>query len=369
MASSAESCARLVGALLAATAALLLSGCTAQAVPRKEPAVRRTVVVPPGGTLIDGAGATFPAALYETWFRTYTSNHPARVVAYDPVGSGEGIRRFIGANLADGERVDFGASDAAMRDDEIAAVPAGALLLPVTAGSVALAYHLPDLPAELRLSREAYTGIFLGTITRWNDPRIARTNPGIVLPNLTIATAVRQDSSGTTFAFTKHLDAISDAWRAQYGPSTLVNWPGSAMRATGNEGVAARIRQSIGSIGYVGYEFARKAGLQTARLENRVGRFAAPDTTSVAAALTGVPLPDNLRLYVPDPAGADSYPIVTLTWVLLYRHYDDPRKAEAIRDLFRWCLIDGQQYAEGLGYAPLPASVVRQSMVALDRIR
>ncbi|HKB13555.1 MAG TPA: phosphate ABC transporter substrate-binding protein PstS [Vicinamibacterales bacterium] len=367
-AASSASRAAALGAL--ALAAATFGGCRAEAVPRK-PSPLKTAVkpVPPGGSLIEGAGATFPAALYDAWFRKYAADHPDRVVAYDAVGSGEGVRRFIGRDVADDERVDFGASDAAMRDDELAAVQSGAVLVPLTAGSVALAYNLPDVHPQLALSRQAYVGIFLGTVKTWRDPLIARSNPGVALPDLTITTAVRQDGSGTTFAFTKHLDAISEQWRDQYGPSTVVDWPGSAMRATGNEGVAGRIKQSIGSIGYVGYEFARKAGLQTARLENRAGRFVDPDPGNAASAFVDVPLPENLRLYVPDPPRDDAYPIVTLTWVLLYRHYGDPRKSAEIRDLFRWCLNDGQQYAGALGYAALPPGIVRQSLAALDRVQ
>jgi phosphate transport system substrate-binding protein len=319
--------------------------------------------------LIQGAGATFPSVLYDTWFHVYQIDHPRTVIAYEPVGSGEGIRRFIGEGVKDEERVEFGASDAALRDDEIARVPAGALLLPVTAGSVAIAYNLPDLPGDLRLSRQAYADIFLGQIRNWNDQRIARTNPGVRLPNLTIATVVRQDSSGTTFAFTKHLDAMGDAWRSRFGPATLVNWPGNSMRATGNEGVAARITQSVGSIGYVSYEFARKADLKVARLENRGGHFVLPSDRGSFAALETAQLPENLRLFIPDPDGAESYPIVTLTWILLYRHYADPRQAQELRDLFRWCLTDGQKYAADLGYAPLPANVASRSLAALDTLR
>jgi phosphate transport system substrate-binding protein len=302
--------------------------------------------------LLQGAGATFPAVLYDDWFRRYQTAHPQSVITYDAVGSGEGIRRFIGRSAADDERVDFGASDAAMRDDEIAMVPNGALLLPLTAGSVALAYNLPDVPA-LRLSRQAYTAIFLGQIRNWNDPLIARANPGVKLPNLTIATVVRQDGSGTTFAFTKHLDAISDTWRSQYGAATLVDWPGTSMRASGNEGVASRIKQSVGSIGYVSYEFAIRAGLTTALLQNRAGNYVGPGTESSVA----------------DPERNNAYPIVTLTWILLYRHYDDARKTQVLSDLFRWCLTDGQQYAADLGYTPLPARIRQRSLAALDGVR
>jgi phosphate transport system substrate-binding protein len=358
-----------VAAALCAMSVVVGCGCTAQAVPSREPAGRARAAVPPGATLIEGAGATFPSALYETWFQKYQEAHPKQVIAYDAVGSGEGIRRFIGANVKDEERVDFGASDAAMRDDEIASVPAGAVLLPLTAGSVAVAYHLPDVSSELRLSREALAAVFLGQIRNWNDPRIARTNPGVKLPNLTIVTVVRQEGSGTTFAFTKHLDASSDVWRSRYGAATSINWPGNSMRATGNEGVAGRIKQAVGSIGYVGSEFARKADLRVAQLENRAGRFVGPTEATSSSALDDLQLPENLRAYVPDPAGPDAYPIVTLTWVLLYRHYADAQKLRELRDLFRWCLTDGQQYAASLGYTPLPPSIATRSLAALDTVQ
>jgi phosphate transport system substrate-binding protein len=357
-----------VAAALFAIGVLAMTGCKAQAVPSREPAGRAKPEVPPGGVLIEGAGATFPSALYETWFQKYQAARPARVIAYDAVGSGEGIRRFIGENVKDEERVDFGASDAAMRDDEIARVAAGVVLVPMTGGSVAVAYNLPDLPSDLRLSREALAGIFLGQIRSWNDPRIARGNPGVKLPALTIATVVRQDGSGTTFAFTKHLDASSDVWRSQYGAATSINWPGNSMRATGNEGVAGRIKHAVGSIGYVGYEFARKADLRVAHLENQTGKFVAPTEASSASALADVQLPDNLRVYVPDPSAPDAYPIVTLTWILLYKHYADPQKRRELHDLFRWCLTDGQQYASSLGYTPLPPAIVTRSLAALDTV-
>jgi len=344
-------------------------GCSAGAVPRKESGRAAAPAVPGGGILLRGAGATFPSVLYDKWFSVYQSSHPTEVIAYEPVGSGEGVRRFVGQHVEDDERVDFAASDAAMRDDEIAAVSSGAILVPATAGSVAIAYNIPDLPTDLRLSRQAYAGIFAGEIQRWNDPRIAKGNPGVKLPNLTIATVVRQDGSGTTFAFTKHLDAVSDLWRTRYGAATLVNWPGNSMRASGNEGVAARIKTSIGSVGYVGYEFARRAGLRVALLENHAGHFVAPSEQSSAAALTGVELPENMRLYVPDPPASDAYPVVTLTWILLYRNYSDAPKAHALHDLFRWCLTDGQQYASQLGYTPLPPPIAQRSLAALDGVR
>ena len=354
-----------VAILLAWTVAM--SACSAGAIPANTNAKPKPAV-PAGGILLQGAGATFPEVLYDEWFHQYENAHPRTVISYDAVGSGEGVRRFVGRSVEDDERLDFGASDAAMRDDEIAAVPDGALLLPVTAGSVALAYNLPDIPA-LKLSRQAYAGIFMGQIRNWNDPLIARANPGVKLPNLTIATVVRQDGSGTTFAFTKHLDAVNNNWRAQYGAATLVNWPGNSMRATGNEGVASRVRQSLGAIGYVSYEFAIRAGLTTALLQNRAGNYVAPGSDSSMAALKDAELPDNMRLYVPDPERANAYPIVTLTWVLLYRHYQDARKAQEVTDLFRWCLTSGQGYAANLGYTPLPQQIQQRAIAALGGVR
>jgi phosphate transport system substrate-binding protein len=330
--------------------------------------VTQKPVVREGGVLLQGAGATFPSLIYKKWFSDYQSAHPKAIIAYEPVGSGEGIRRFVGENVKQEEKIDFGASDAAIGDEQIARVRDGVVLVPVTAGSVTLAYNLPQLSGDLKLSRDAYAGIFMGQIKNWNDSRIAKSNPGVKLPNLTITTVVRQDASGTTFAFTKHLDAISNAWRSQFGPSTVVNWPGNAMRASGNEGVAGRIKQSLGSIGYVGNEFARRTGLRVALLENRAGKFVAPSETSSASALANAELPDNLRFYVPDPAPADAYPIVTLTWILLYKNYPDQQKAKELQDLFRWCLTDGQKYAPELGYTALPPNVVARSLVALDSL-
>jgi phosphate transport system substrate-binding protein len=342
----------------------LLSGCKA-----KDDSAQAKPVVPPGGVLLRGAGATFPSVLYLRWFAAYQKQHPETVITYDAVGSGEGVRRFVGVGVDEADQIDFGASDAAMRDEDIVRTPSGALLVPMTAGSVALAYHLPGFDGDLKLSRKAYAGIFLGTIKNWNDPLIQKSNPGAKLPNITITTVVRADSSGTTFALTKHLDAISDQWRDQFGPATLVNWPGNAMRAKGNEGVAARIKQSEGSIGYVGYEFARKAELRVALLENKEGKFVPPLAVNSIAALSTAELPENLRAYVPDPAGADSYPIVTMTWILLHRNYAEAAKARALHDLFAFTLSDAsQKNALDLGYVPLPPGVAAKSLAALDSL-
>jgi phosphate transport system substrate-binding protein len=188
----------------------------------------------------------------------------------------------------------------------------------------------------------------------------------VTLPDLTITTVVRQDASGTTFAFTRHLDAVSPQWRTQHVPATIIDWPGTAIRAEGNEGVAGKIKLSIGSVGYVSHEFAQRVGLSVALLENRDGRFVAPSAESSALALSEAELPANLRVYVPDPTGADAYPIVTLTWILLHRRPADPQKAERLRDLFHWCLTDGQQYAAQDGYIPLSHQIMAAALAQLD---
>ncbi len=307
--------------------------------------------------------ATFPAPLYKKWLEEYRNVRPEVRLAYEAVGSGEGVRRFVNGS------VDFGASDAAMSDGEIARVEAGVQLIPTAAGSIVLAYNLPDVDEDLKLSRSTYVDIFLGKITRWDDPKIRADNPGIKLPSLSINIGARQDSSGTTYAFTNHLSAISDEWRDR-GPGTgkVIDWPGSAMKAPGNEGVAASVMRYPGVIGYVEYGVATRANLKMAWLENKAGKFVKPTGDSGLATLSEAVLPDNLRAFFPDPAGEDSYPIVTYTWLMLYRHYDSPEKAKSLKEFVRWCLTDGQQYNEPLGYIRLAPRVASRAVESLEAI-
>ena len=362
MAAKESTSFRLLATVIFIGSFALLSGCSRS----DEPEVQAKL--PPGTIVVTGAGATFPSVFYNRLFEVYHDSHPKIVIKYAAVGSGDGIRRFIGKNIEEKEKIDFGASDAAMSDAEIASTGDNTLLVPMTGGCVALAYNLPGFQGELKLSRRAYAGIFLGEIQKWNDPLIAQSNPGIKLPDLTIATVVRQDGSGTTFAFTKNLDAISDKWRSQFGPATLVDWPGNAMRAKGNEGVAGLIANSEGAVGYVGYEFARKLGLKTAALENKAGKYVKPSDESCLASLAAADLPENLRAFIPDPKGPDSYPIVTFSWILLRKKYSSDTAA-ALVELFRWCLQEGQRYSTELGYVEVPASVAQKAIAALDGIK
>ena len=314
--------------------------------------------------VLRGAGATFPAPLYEKWIQTYRQQNPHVSISYDVVGSGEGQRRF----LNDG--VDFGASDAALNDEQMARVKAGARLVPVTAGIVVLAYNLPGVNGPLKLGRDVYVDILAGRIRTWDDPRIRADNPGLPLPPRNIAIVARQDSSGTTFALTNHLSAVSAGWRDQGpGVGNLVDWRG-AMLARGNEGVAGRIKVSEASIGYVEYHFAKRLGLSMAHVQNKAGRFVAPGEQGGQAALAAnvKQMPSNLRLFLPDPEGAESYPIVTFSWLLVYDRYSDPSKTAALKKFLTWGLTTGQSYSRELGYIPLPAEVASLSLAALDRI-
>ena len=317
-----------------------------------------------GTVQLTGAGATFPAPLYEKWFKVYQKQNPNVQVSYDAIGSGDGIKQFVAGS------VDFGASDAAMKDEEIAKVERGVQLVPVVAGSIVLAYHLDGLGGELKLPRDVYVDIFLSVITTWDDPRIQAANPGLKLPRETIALAVRQDSSGTTYAFTNHLSAISETWRDRGpGVGTVIDWPGHAMVARGNEGVAGRIQQSANAIGYVEYGTAQRAGLKMAWLENQAGQFIQPHGGSGLATLLNVDMPDNLRVFFPDPAGADSYPIVTYSWLLLNKSYADAKKAVALKTYVKWCLTEGQAYNESLGYVRLSPKVVALAIQAVEAIQ
>ena len=349
--------------LLAAVAALgfagLIPAVHAQTAAPAAPA-------PSGPVALHGAGATFPAPLYLKWIDVYTKTHPNVAIDYKVVGSGEGTKRFLENS------VDFGASDAALSDEQISQAKAGATLIPATSGIIVLAYNLPDVTGTLKLSREVYADMFLGKIRHWNDPRIQELNPELKLPKQTITLVARLDSSGTTFAMTNHLSAISEAWRNQ-GPGVgkLIDWPGVTMTAPGNEGVAGRIKRSWGSIGYVEYGFAERLGLPMAHLQNKAGRFIEPSLKSGQAAIAANvnQIPSNLRVFLPDPDGEESYPIISFTWLLLHDRHPDAQKSAALKGFVNWALTDGQNYSIDLGYIPLPENMATLARAAVDRIQ
>jgi len=309
---------------------------------------------------LQGAGASFPAPLYQKWFKEYGAAHPNVQVDYQSVGSGTGVKSFMD------KTVDFAASDAAMKPEDMAKVEGGVQLLPMTAGSIVFAYNLKDVP-NLRLSREDYAGIFLGKITKWNDPAIAKANPGVKLPGDPINVIVRADGSGTTYVFTKHLAAISPEFAKDVGVNTQPNWP-VGTKSKGNEGVTASILTTPGSIGYIEYGYAHSQNLHMATLENKSGNYVAANTDSAKAALATAEMPPDLIAWVSDPAAPDAYPIVTFTWMIFYKKYDSKEKLDALKALVAYGLSDGQKDAEPLGYVPLPDAVVAKNKAALEAL-
>jgi phosphate transport system substrate-binding protein len=312
---------------------------------------------------LNSSGSTFIAPINGRWFAEYGKLHPDVHINYQSVGSGQGIKSFVSG------LTDFGASDAAMSDADIASVKeGGVVLLPMTAGSIVLSYNLPGVTGAVQLPRDVYPAIFLGEITKWNDPKIVAANPGLKLPDLPITVAYRADGSGTTFVFTNHLAAISPDFKAKVGGGKLVKFP-VGVGGKGNEGVAALIKQTAGTIGYVEYGYAVQIKLPMAALQNSAGKFVAPSPESGSTALGLVELPANLRAFVTDPTGDGSYPIVTFSWWLCHTQYTKPGVADAIKALAAWCLTDGQKLAPQLGYLPLPANVIAKVQAAANTIK
>ena len=320
---------------------------------------------------LNGSGASFPAPLYNKWFKDYSKQTDGVRVDYQSKGSGAGIRDFIN------ETVDFAASDAAMKDKEIAKVGKGVILLPMTAGEVVLSFNLPGVK-ELKLPRDVYPELFLGTITKWNDPKIVAANPGVDLPDSNITVVVRSDSSGTSYVYTNHLSAINAEFKEKVGAAKSPAWPGSnIVKAPKNDGVTATIKQTPGSIGYIEYGFAKLTKSPAAMLENQAGEFIAPGSESGAAALATTEFPEgnlpgsdvpDLRAWATDPAGKDAYPIASFTWLLVYRDMEDS-KIKPFQDLIEYMLTEGQKSSDAMGYIPLPENVVEKVRNAVQMIK
>lgn len=307
---------------------------------------------------LNGAGATFPAPLYERYAREVKKKHPDLKVNYQAIGSGGGIRQTINGT------VDFGASDAAMKDDEIAKVKNGVILVPTAGGAVSVVYNLPGIN-KLRLSRKTLPAIFSGKITNWNDAQIKADNPGVNLPNQPIKFAVRADGSGTTFIFTNHLSSIDPYFKGRIGANTAPKWTlPNALRGKGNPGVAALVARTPGAIGYVEYDYATKNKLKSAEVQNKKGEFVAPSLARANAALSTVKFPDNYRVFVGDPG--QGYPIVGLTWMMVYKKYPTPAKADAVKKWINWVLKDGQQYNDDLNYTKIPGDVVNRVLQTVN---
>jgi len=305
-------------------------------------------------TLINGAGATFPYPLYSKWFTEYAKVDPSVKFNYQSIGSGGGIKQITA------QTVDFGASDAFLSDELLKAAPGKLIHIPTVMGAVVVTYNVPGVGKGLKLKSEDVADIFLGKITKWNDPRIADDNAGIKLPNQPIIVVHRSDGSGTTSIFTDFLSAVSGEWKSQVGKGTSVKWP-VGLGGKGNEGVAGQVKTTQYSIGYVELAYAFENKLPYAFLKNKSGVFVEPSikTTSAAAAGAAKTMPADYRVSLVNQPGKDAYPVVGFTWLLVYEQQKDKVKGKKLVEFLNWELKKGQKMASALLYAPLPANVAK----------
>jgi phosphate transport system substrate-binding protein len=318
---------------------LILSGASAQA-----------------ATQINGAGATFPYPLYSKWFSEYQKISSEVQINYQSIGSGGGIRQFLDGTI------DFGATDAPMTDEQLSKAKSPVLHIPTVLGAVVLTYNLPEIGAKLQLASDVVAEIFLGKITKWNDPKIAAANPGLKLPDTAILVAHRSDGSGTTNIFVDFLSKVSPEWKQKVGVGTAVNWP-TGLGGKGNEGVTGLIKQTPGAIGYVELIYAESNKLPVVTLKNKAGAWVQPSVKTVTAAAEGSlkTIPDDMRVSITNAEGKDSYPVAGFTYLLVGQDLKaQGAKGESFVKFLKWAVGDGQKMAEPLAYAPLPKSLIKK---------
>ena len=304
---------------------------------------------------LTGAGATFPYPIYSKWFNDYARATGVKI-NYQSIGSGGGIRQLSE------QTVDFGASDSPMSDQELANANGGAVLhFPTVMGAVVITYNIPGIAKPLNLSGELIADIFSGKITKWNDAQIVAHNRGVALPNSDILVVHRSDGSGTTYIFSDYLTAVSPEWSSSLGKGKEIKWP-VGLGGKGNEGVAGQVKQTRGSIGYVELAYAKQNRLPYANVLNSSGRYVTPTIASVTAAAAGMKLPKNTdyRVSIVNATGKDSYPISSMTWLLVYKNQLDRVKGQKLIDFLRWAYTNGEKAAESLDYAPLPQAMRTQ---------
>jgi phosphate transport system substrate-binding protein len=310
--------------------------------------------------LINGAGATFPYPIYSKWFDEYAKLDPSVRFNYQSIGSGGGQKQITART------VDFGASDGPMSDENLAKAPGKILHIPTVAGAVVITYNLPDSP-KLKLDGSTLAGIFLGNVTKWNDPKIAALNPDVKLPATDIVVVHRSDGSGTSFIFTDYLSSVSPVWLDSVGKGTSVKWPaGVGLGAKGNEGVAGQVKQLPGAIGYVELIYANQNKLPFADLKNAAANFITPSLDSVTAALATAKIPDDFRFSMVNAPGDQAYPISGTTWLLVYEQQKNADKGKKLVEFLNWALTKGETMASTLDYAPLPDAVQQR---VLERIK
>jgi len=301
---------------------------------------------------LTGAGATFPYPIYSKWFADYAQSTGVKI-NYQSIGSGGGIRQLSE------QTVDFGASDSPMSDQELANAKGGAVLhFPTVMGAVVITYNVPGVIKPINLSGDVIADIFSGKVTKWNDAQIVAQNRGVALPNSDILVVHRSDGSGTTYIFSDYLTAVSPSWAGTLGKGKEIKWP-VGLGGKGNEGVAGQVKQTPGSIGYVELAYAKQNKLPYASVRNAQGRYVTPTIASVTAAAAGVKLPKNTdyRVSIVNAPGKDSYPISSMTWILVYQNQLDRVKGQKLIDFLRWAYTSGEKSAESLDYAPLPAAM------------
>jgi phosphate transport system substrate-binding protein len=311
---------------------------------------------------INGAGATFPYPIYSKWFSEYAKANPAVRINYQSIGSGGGIRQVSN------QTVFFGATDGPMTDEQMQEAAGPILHLPTVLGAVVPIYNVPGITAELKFTGPVLADIILGRITKWDDPAIARVNPGVSLPATGITVVHRSDGSGTTYIFVDYLSKVSPQFKSTVGVSTSVMWP-VGVGGKGNEGVAGLVSQTPGSIGYVELIYALQTKMNYGAVENSAGEFVKASVDSVTKAAAAVEIPADFRVSLTNAGGAGVYPIASFTWILLYEAAPDVAKSKAMVDFLRWALTDGQAFSTELGYARLPERVVELEMKVLERVK
>jgi phosphate transport system substrate-binding protein len=311
--------------------------------------------------MINGAGATFPYPIYSKWFDEYTTVDPSVRFNYQSIGSGGGQKQIMA------QTVDFGASDGPMSDDNLSKAPGKILHIPTVAGAVVITYNLEGNPA-LKLDADTIAGIFLGTIKKWNDPKIATTNPGVKLPDKDIVVVHRSDGSGTTFIFTDYVSKVSPEWKSKAGTNTSVSWP-AGIGGKGNEGVSGQVKQTPGAIGYVELIYAVQNKMPYADIKNSAGEFVKPTLDSVTAALATANIPDDFRFSMTNAPGKDAYPIAGATWLLVYQQQKDATKGKKLVEFLKWALTKGEAMAKDLDYASLPESIQQRVLKRIDEIK
>jgi phosphate transport system substrate-binding protein len=316
-----------------------------------------------GQTTVNGAGATFPNPMYQKWFSEYHKAHPDIQFNYQSIGSGGGIRQVLA------QTVDFGASDGPMTDEQLSQAKTKILHIPTVLGAVVPAYNVPGVSGELKFTSEALAGIFLGKITTWNDPAIAKANPGVNLPNQSIIVVHRSDGSGTTYIFTDYLSKVSSEWQNGPGKGTSVKWP-VGLGGKGNEGVAGMIRQMQGGIGYIELIYAVQNKIDYGSVKNASGAFVKASLDSVtSAAASAKSMPADFRVSITNAPGKDAYPISSFTWLLIPEKSKEAAKGKILADFLTWMVDDGQKMTADLTYAPLPGNVAEKVKGAIKLVQ